>query len=574
MRDRPDRRKSLVFRLLAGSIAVAACSIAATAWLASRSTSGAIRTEQGKELGTDNRIYDELLGYASVNSTWAGAQALVDQLSRQTGKRIILATDKREVMLQSAGSSGTPLTATPTANIDPLAVDVSSSANAGTDGVDRRATGPFTLPEPERRKLEAQEARVRECLGKDVAIDYAPNRHPYVRGTGVTQCTADRKALQAATPTEAAALELLNRYVQQCLADPDYRPYTLEPSADGLLSKADGPGRQKCLTAARRQLLTPSVAPAALLFINHPERSPGYPLSNVGTANLVLTALIVLLLTGGVTVLIGTRLTRPLRELTSAAVRMRREDVPTTVPVRSRDEIGELAAALNELSEHRGKLADLRRSMVSDLSHELRSPLSNIRGWLEAVEDGVAEMTPRLTRSLLEETMLLGRLVDDLQDLALADAGGLPLHRQDVLVREVLDQAAMASPDAEVTVRVSGEPRVFADPGRLRQVVGNLVTNAVRYSPDGAPITLRAKENGDRVSIEVADSGPGIAAEDLPHVFDRFWRAEKSRNRATGGSGLGLAIVRQLVRAHGGDVSVRSALGEGSTFTISLPKHD
>ncbi len=255
--------------------------------------------------------------------------------------------------------------------------------------------------------------------------------------------------------------------------------------------------------------------------------------------------------------------------------------------------------------------------MVSDVAHELRTPLSNIRGWLEAAQDGLADPDPAFVSSLLEEAVQLQHIIDDLQDLAAADAGVLRLHPEPVRVGELLGQVAAAhqarADTAEVTLRVETAdgrvPEVAADPVRLRQAVGNLVSNAVRHTPPGGTVTLRAygggaagggawsrSEDGSGsdsptghgseggsgsrggsgfppgdVVIEVADTGTGIPAEDLPYVFDRFWRAEKSRSRRTGGSGLGLAIVRKLAEAHGGTAGAASTEGEGSVFSIRLP---
>lgn len=246
----------------------------------------------------------------------------------------------------------------------------------------------------------------------------------------------------------------------------------------------------------------------------------------------------------------------------------------------TRGEIGELAAVFNRMSAQIENTERQRKTMVSDVAHELRTPLVNVRGWLEAAQDGVAELDPPLVASLLEETVLLQRLIDDLQDLALADAGKLRVHPEPVDVASILDQVAAAhrrnaeAEGVELSVRVDSEPDLSADPTRLRQALGNLVSNAVRHTPSGGRVTLWARPSGDEVLIDVTDTGTGIEAESLPHVFDRFWRADKSRNRGGGGSGLGLAITHHLVQAHGGSIEVRSTVGEGTTFTIHLGQHD
>jgi two-component system, OmpR family, sensor histidine kinase BaeS len=222
--------------------------------------------------------------------------------------------------------------------------------------------------------------------------------------------------------------------------------------------------------------------------------------------------------------------------------------------------------------------------MVSDVAHELRTPLSNIRGWLEAAHDGLAVPDPAFVSSLLEEAVQLQHLINDLQDLGAADAGALRLHRKPVRIDELLGQVAAAhqglAETAGVTLTVlttppgtPHPPLLDADPVRLRQTISNLLSNAVRHTPAGGTVTLRryVTDPGDELAVEVSDTGSGIPAGDLPYVFDRFWRAEKSRNRSTGGSGLGLAIVLKLAEAHGGTVDVASTEGEGATFTLRLP---
>ncbi|WP_310738037.1 histidine kinase dimerization/phospho-acceptor domain-containing protein [Microbispora sp. H10949] len=197
----------------------------------------------------------------------------------------------------------------------------------------------------------------------------------------------------------------------------------------------------------------------------------------------------ILVLAVGVSVLVATRLTRPMRAVTAAARRMRAGDGSARVMVRAKGEVGELGAAFNEMSEHLDRMEQQRKAMVSDVSHELRTPLSNIRGWLEATQDGVAKLDPALTASLVEEAMVLQHIVDDLQQLALADAGKLRLHPEPVDVAGLLEQIATvyraAAAGPVLTVEVTGRPYMDADPVRLRQAVGNLLTNALRHTPTG-----------------------------------------------------------------------------------------
>ena len=219
-----------------------------------------------------------------------------------------------------------------------------------------------------------------------------------------------------------------------------------------------------------------------------------------------------------------------------------------------------------------------RRNMTADIAHELRTPLTIIKGKLEGILDGVYPGTPEHIAPVLEEAELLERLIEDLRLLSLAEAGQLPLHREEVPVAELLDdvQRKFAAPAAaqQITIVVdkdAGLPSVDVDPQRMQQVLGNLVANSLRHTPPGGTIDLGAARHNGRVAITVHDTGRGIAPDDLPHVFDRFWRADRARSRQGSGAGLGLAIARQLVEAHGGQIGAASPAGQGTTITIELP---
>ena len=272
------------------------------------------------------------------------------------------------------------------------------------------------------------------------------------------------------------------------------------------------------------------------------------------------------------------RILGPVEALTAAAVQMESGDLTQRVQVQTQDEIGELARAFNSMAGGLARQEQLRRNMVSDVAHELRTPLSGIRGYVEALRDGVVSPTAAVLDSLHEETMLLNRLVDDLQELALAEAGQLKLDRCPVAVADVIRQVLQvlnsqsASHEVTLTADVPADvPPVFADPDRLAQIVRNLLVNALTYTPAGGTITVGARVAAADVEISVRDTGIGIAPEHLPFVFDRFYRVDKSRTRTTGGAGLGLAIVKHWVEAHGGRVWVESAPGQGSTFAFTLP---
>jgi len=270
----------------------------------------------------------------------------------------------------------------------------------------------------------------------------------------------------------------------------------------------------------------------------------------------------------------------PLADVMAAADALAEGDLSVRVPVRGRDSFAQLTRSFNRMAEELERADQQRRNLTADVAHELRTPLHIIQGNLEGILDGVYGSDEEHITAMLEETRSLARLVEDLQTLSLAEAGQLPLTLESVDVAELLadvrtsfsGQADVAGIDLQVELADPDAPLVInADAGRMSQVLGNLLANALRYTPAGGSITLRVEPFEEGVRIIVRDTGAGIPAEDLPFVFDRFWRGDRSRSHTGGaGSGLGLAIARQLVHAHGGHISVQSELGQGTTFTIEL----
>jgi two-component system sensor histidine kinase BaeS len=272
---------------------------------------------------------------------------------------------------------------------------------------------------------------------------------------------------------------------------------------------------------------------------------------------------------------------RPLADIVTAAEAVADGDLSVRVSAQGPGDFYRLARVFNHMLEEIERADRQRRSLTADVAHELRTPLQIIQGNLEGILDDVYEPTDEHISATLEETQLLARLVDDLRTLSLAESGQLPLVREPVDVVELLTdvqtsfsgQASAAG--IELGVAIDGDSdglTISGDVGRLTQVLSNLVANALRHTPAGGTITLAGEAADGGVRILVRDTGEGIPPEDLPAVFDRFWRGDKSRSHASGaGSGLGLAIAQQLVRAHGGRIEVESELGKGTTFTVELP---
>jgi len=271
-------------------------------------------------------------------------------------------------------------------------------------------------------------------------------------------------------------------------------------------------------------------------------------------------------------------ITAPLGRLTRAAHAVAGGDLSQRVPIHSGDEIADLGAAFNTMAANLERGEQVRREMTADIAHELRTPLSVIQGNLEAVLDGVYPPDSEHIQPALDQAQLLARLVEDLRTLALAEAGQLSLNLQPMNAAELVRRvAASFEPQAagkQVTLFVDMPPtlpQVHADSQRIAQVLTNLLGNALRYTPEGGRVDLRLRTEQRTVLISVSDTGAGIAADDLPHVFDRFYREDKSRSREGGGSGLGLAIARSIVEVHGGRIWAESEIGQGTTIAFTLP---
>jgi two-component system OmpR family sensor kinase/two-component system sensor histidine kinase BaeS len=294
---------------------------------------------------------------------------------------------------------------------------------------------------------------------------------------------------------------------------------------------------------------------------------------------LILGTVLAIALGLVISALFSHSLAGPLQRLAAAARAVARGDLGKQVVVEGTAEVADVSRAFNEMTEALQKGEQLRQNMVSDVAHELRTPLSVLQGNLRAILDDVYPLEKEEIARLYDETRVLGRLVDDLRELAQAEAGQLRLNVQPTDIASALRAAvAKFEPAAESkAVHLSfhaaeGLPEVMADPDRLAQIMNNLMTNALRHTPEGGSIAVSAAAAENAVEVTVTDSGEGIAPEDLPHIFDRFWRGDRSRSRVGGGSGLGLAIVRALVEGHGGAVRAASdGSGKGASFAFTLP---
>ncbi|MGW0226692.1 sensor histidine kinase [Actinopolymorpha singaporensis] len=535
---------SFRLRVLGLLTLVALTATAATAWLTLRQANRQVQDTVSAGQQELSRIAGELRAYGFKHGTWDGLSPSVSTLAKDTGQRIRVVTETGVLLADSdilAGREPRPLNGRP-----PVLVD---------------ARPVLRLPAGQAPRISVKTAVAAIADYRSAAVYAACLTDA---GTEVT-ARQDRLGIPRISTDHPPA---------RCKKSPSGAdPRTAQ---DVVVLRACESVRSlaPCLQRAFDER-TASVAPARLeVSVGYRNESPPTlaPAPTVAVATGVALAAVL------ASLLLSRAVLRPVRAMTLAARGVGEGDLGRRVPVSGRDEIAQLGSAFNRMADSIQAGEERQRRLTGDIAHELRTPLANLRGYLEALRDGVVDPTPELLASLHEEALLQQRIVDDLQDLALAESGALTYHRHDVDLREILETSRTAhhaqAETAGIALDLEAPNQVYAtgDPDRLRQALGNLIGNALRATGAGGTVTLALSPRGKQAVVEVRDTGKGIPAEDLPHLFDRFWRADPARGRATGGSGLGLAIVRQIVTDHGGSIDVRSTVGAGTTFTVTLPR--
>jgi signal transduction histidine kinase len=542
---------SLRFRLLLTMSVVVLVAVGAVALFSSRSTTNEFERYVQDGIARNQRIISELLKEFKGDTSPESLQALVEHLSASSGERLVVADRQGKVVADSTKQMvGQQLEF-------PMPARAFRSAPGTVIGLEGGLSATIPLTEGFTGTIGTLLPFTPTTLmfNGDVAAASLPMTPVFEMSFPGTVSNTQGSAVQAGLPfTEVGTV---GNYLAW---EPVFVPLAAVPvggdvmvsgvpASDFIVARIPQPAEQGFLNSVNQQLLL-SVAVA-------------------GAVALLLAWFL------------SRRILGPVEALTRAAGKMEKGDLAQRVDVRSRDEIGELGHAFNAMADGLTHLEQLRRNMVSDVAHELRTPLSNIRGYLEAVRDGVAHPDPALIDSLHEEAMLLTRLVEDLQELELAEAGQLKIVKQAVEPRDVLERVVhLFQPSArekgiQLNVTLPATlPTVEVDAERLGQVLRNLLANAITHTPLGGRIEIAAIQQGKSVVVSVRDTGAGIPEEDLPFIFERFYRADHSRARSTGGAGLGLSIVKQLVELHGGRVWADSQEGEGSTFYLSLPALD
>ncbi|MDF0727721.1 ATP-binding protein [Cytobacillus sp. S13-E01] len=318
-------------------------------------------------------------------------------------------------------------------------------------------------------------------------------------------------------------------------------------------------------------------------FIAYPVKSPSVTrLEQKFVQSVNLTILFGFLFAGLITLIIGfflsKKITRPLSQLVSGILHVSKGDTTFRVTIDSKDEFEQLGEAFNQMIETLERTERIRKSLVADVAHELRTPLSIIRAKLESVQTGALEATEEVILHVSDEVYRLSRLVNDLQQLSLAESGTLPLHKVQTeingFIESILSQFQWFAEEKVIRLHFNkSSTHIFLeiDRDRLTQVVVNLLGNALRYSPENGTVTVSVKIEGKSVVLSFQDTGPGIDEQKLPFIFERFYRADESRKRDEGGAGLGLSIAKGFVEVHGGNIKVTSTKGEGTMFEVILP---
>ena len=599
-------------------LVVAGTAIGATAWLISSLTSREVtRADQARDRH-QAEIVDTVRTFGVLNGRWNGIDKVVGELAARTGLHIrvetrdgTVLTDSDQLENRKVGPvQSLPADVAPTPQLAPDILDA-----ARKTGTLARTEPPTAVPPPAPRRVPLRQRPDLADLSDDLFGPVPAFRDPafrvlfqvtqYRAALTVVRCTATdgsrssspappvspaSTSSPASTFSPALATEhppyldqerreaapaCVTSGVRQVLGDTFWLDtvWTQLAECDIATAAISGEAYAKCLSIGFSQAVASISAVPVQIFFGARE---GRDLDGLQRpAMLGAAALLVVAAVG--TALIARRVSRPVRLLTGASLQLAAGRLDVRVPARGQDELARLSGAFNAMAEALQRSEERQRRLVADVAHELRTPLSNLRGYLEGLADGVIEPSPELFASLHEETLLQRRILDDLQVLALAESGELGYDPEPLDLSELTEAAATAhrviadKAGVDVVVDAPDPVEVYADPARMRQVLGNLMSNAIRYTDAGGRVELRVGRAGPDAILTVHDTGVGMNSDEVARVFDRFWRADPARQRATGGSGLGLTIVRRIVADQGGDVTATSEPGLGTTFTVRLP---
>ncbi|MCP3933774.1 MAG: HAMP domain-containing protein [Actinomycetia bacterium] len=527
-------RRSIKFRLIVLGVFVASLAVLVTGLVVGRLSAGATVDELERILDDQDRIAAEISELAFRQGSWEATTGLVDNLAEETGLRIVVRDWAGALLIDSQAD-------VPVSQRTQLSENAARYLDPGTELL----VGDFDL---------FGEGSEEVFLAFDVKLSEL-----------ATECLGQMGVLESFEMDDETGVLM---------------PFTSDFDAEDL-----------CYELALAQLaedpefvevLGPLVDFDETFFVEPALLYLGYDGSDqLGSAGeslsgeVVLVMAIAALVAGGAMMIVAGRVLGPISMLTRAARQMGHGDLSERVDVTGEDELGQLADAFNEMADSIEANEGRRQRMTSDVAHELRTPLANVRGYVEAAQDGVVPTDDGLLDTLHDETVHLQNIVEDIQTLSLAEAGRLNLAAVPVPLAEVADAvlASHAARAAHASVDLSsivGDQIALADPTRLRQVLVNLIENALRYTEPEGKVRISTRNSSDGVELLVSDSGIGMGPDQIDRVFDRFYRSDEARGRESGGAGLGLAIVDRLVQSMGGTVRIESTVDVGSTFIVSL----
>lgn len=576
--------RSVRARIVAMTTLVVITSVVLTAVMVSLAVQRAAQEEAAQSLSNDATIYQELLGYGAQHTSWDEVTELVKQLATQYDRRIALKTSQGRLLVDSdqlLGLTSGSLRNRPEVTIDPYEPWFGlSGLHSGEPLLNANITG------------DDREAHAERMVQATTCLDTLGT--PYetvVLTSGLTEVAFSQQVsdeqwdqtlvclspLEQPLPSEKKLPETAKNEISTCLQTAGIEAqWIVDELGQPIIANLDVPRVSQAWETCIEQQRRSSVAPAVQLYLGSEGRNP-LSLEGLATLSTALIAFGIIAIAGIAVIVLSARIVRPLQLLTAATTRLGAGDLDVQVAVPDRSEIGVLADTFNSMAQSLSCSERARRQLIADIAHELGNPMVTLGGSLEAIQDGIYEPSPEVITSLAEETAHLQHLITDLQELALADTGNLTITRDQVNLAEMLNAATAAyapvAAAAGVTLKVTAEVTAWVegDETRLRQVVTNLLSNAIHHTPEGGLVSLTVTPLPEAIRLEVSDTGEGVPAEQLPHVFERFWRADPSRHRSSGRTGLGLAISEALVHAHHGTITVSSQPGQGTTFTITLP---
>lgn len=575
--------RSIRTRWVVVTLTLVLAAVAATAWLAA--TQAAQNTEDAVSEALESRdlVFEQLVTYRDVVGGWTDVEVLVDRLSDETETRLALTDDRGRLLADSAedppGDEGDSLPAVPVGFVDPFLGNVVYEPLADAEFAQ-------VLLEPFFDCLESADVAVfidfeallvedgseaRACVADHIEAIRAAG------GPLVVRLSAEVDVVQSAVDAlvdcfDEAGIEF--EFVDDDFGSVFPEPVDLkDPQLESVIARCFDSDEEADLG---EDLV--GLADGAIVYMDINGADPLAIAADPFDPTVFFTVAAVAALAGVAAWLLATRLVRPIGSLTAAARDMGAGDLDRRVNLDRGDELGDLGRAFDSMADDLAENDRQRRRMTSDVAHELRTPLANIRGYLEGVQDGVVELDDELVATVHEEAIHLQGLVDDLQTLSLVETGRLRIEAEPVDLARLAGSAVAAhathAAEAGIELLVAGPERLdaLADPSRVRQILGNLLSNAVRYTPSGGRIVVELFDAGHRCAVAVRDTGAGIEPEELDRVFDRFYRTDAARTRTAGGSGLGLSISAELASAMGGVLEAASEVGQGSTFTLWLPR--